>query len=305
MKKTYQITRRDLLKASIVSGFAGMAMPFSSFAADEPKPEEAYQLGCYTRPWDKFEYRVALDGIAEAGFKYAGIMTHKGKTWSIITPQTTPEEAAEVGAEVKKRGLKTISVFSDFSVAESLEKGIQDLKHNIDSCAICGSPHLMIGGTADEKLFQTYYKAVTECCAYAAEKKIILSVKPHGGQNSTGPQCRKIIEMVKQKNFGLWYDPGNIFYYSDGALDPVNDSAAVDGLVVGVSIKDFKLPKEVLLTPGTGKVNFTAVFASLKKGGFTRGPLVVECLEVGDAAKVTAEAKKALHLLQELTGQKG
>ena len=134
----------------------------------------------------------------------------------------------------------------------------------------------MVGGTTDEKLFQTYYKAVAECCAYAVEKKIILSVKPHGGQNSTGSQCRKIIEMVKQKNFGLWYDPGNIFYYSDGALDPVNDAPTVDGLVVGMSVKDFKLPKEVLLTPGTGKVNFKEVFALLKKGGFTRGPLVVE-----------------------------
>jgi hypothetical protein len=34
----------------------------------------AYQIGCYTRPWDQHDYRVALDGIAEAGFKYAGIL---------------------------------------------------------------------------------------------------------------------------------------------------------------------------------------------------------------------------------------
>ena len=57
-----------------------------------------------------------------------------------------------------------------------------------------------------------------------------MSVKPHGGQNATGPQCRKLIEQVGHKNFRLWYDPGNIFYYSDGNLDPVDDSATVDGL---------------------------------------------------------------------------
>ena len=114
--------------------------------------------------------------------------------------------------------------------------------------------------------------------------------------------CRKLIEQVGHKNFRLWYDPGNIYYYSDGRLDPVDDSATVDGLVAGVSVKDFKAPKEVMVTPGTGQVNFAKVFANLKKGGFTRGPLIVECLERGDAPKVTAEAKKARRFLEQLTG---
>jgi sugar phosphate isomerase/epimerase len=107
---------------------------------------------------------------------------------------------------------------------------------------------------------------------------------------------------VGRKNFGLWYDPGNIFYYSEGKIDPVSDSEAVDGLVVGMSVKDYRAPKEVMVTPGAGQVNFQALLARLKKGGFTRGPLVVECLERGPAEKVTAEAKKARRFLEELTG---
>jgi sugar phosphate isomerase/epimerase len=146
---------------------------------------------------------------------------------------------------------------------------------------------------------------VAECCDYAASKGVGLSVKPHGGQNATGPQCRRIIEQVGHKNFRLWYDPGNIYYYSDGKLDPVTDAATVDGLVVGMSVKDFKPPKEVLVTPGTGQVNFREVFARLKQGGFTRGPLIVECLERGDLAHIAAEAKKARQFMEELTGQKG
>jgi len=51
-------------------------------------------------------------------------------------------------------------------------------------------------------------------------------------------------------------------------------------------------------------VNFPEVFARLKKGGFTGGPLIVECLESGDLDKVTAEAKNARSFLEELTGQK-
>jgi hypothetical protein len=44
--------------------------------------------------------------------------------------------------------------------------------------------------------------------------------------------------------------------------------------------------------------------ANLKKGGFTRGPLIVECLEKGDLPALAAEAKKARVFLEELTGQK-
>ncbi len=208
-----------------------------------------------------------------------------------------------MGDEAKKRGLKMLSVYGDFSVANSTEDGISGLRKLLDLCAAAGSPNLLLGGVGDQKLYATYYKVIAECCDYAAGKGIGMSVKPHGGQNATGPQCRKAIELVGRKNFGLWYDPGNIFYYSNGELDPVTDAATVDGLVVGMSVKDYRHPKEVLVTPGTGKVNFPEVLKRLKQGGFIRGPLVVECLDQGDLPKVTAEARKARQFLEELTAK--
>jgi len=50
-------------------------------------------------------------------------------------------------------------------------------------------------------------------------------------------------------------------------------------------------------------VDFAAVLAKLKAGGFKSGALVVECLEPGDLAHTLAEAKKVRQLLQNLTGQ--
>jgi sugar phosphate isomerase/epimerase len=134
----------------------------------------------------------------------------------------------------------------------------------------------------------------------ASSRKVRLTIKPHGGTNATGPQCRKAIERVAHRNFGLWYDPGNILYYSDGQLDPVADAATVDGLVVGMSIKDYRPPKDVLVTPGTGRVDFPGVMRRLKQGGFRSGPLMVECLERGDLAKVTAQARQTRVFLEQL-----
>lgn len=302
MITTNSLTRRDFIRATTAATLAGLLRPPETPAADPP----GYQVGCYTRPWDQHDYRVALDGIAEAGYRHAGLMTHKGRSWVIITVDTTPDEAARVGEEVKKRGLRTLSIYGgDFPVAKSIEAGIAGLKRLVDHCVACDCPHLLLGGTANPALVGPYYKVVAECCDYAASKHVGLSVKPHGGQNATGPQCRQLIERVGHKNFRLWYDPGNIFYYSDGKLDPVDDALTVDGLVVGVSVKDYLPPKEVLVTPGDGRVNFREVFARLQRGGFTRGPLIVECLARGEAKQVTAEARKARRFIEALVGRAG
>ena len=300
------VSRRDFLGKTLKFGAAGFA---ASCALQSPATAaasgERWQIGCYTRPWAKFDYREALDAIAEAGFKYVGLMTTNTKTGLVISVGTTLEEAEQAGQEAKKRGLKIPSVYGgDIPVGKSLEAGIEGLKKLIDNCKACGAGNLMMGGVGNEKLYDVYYKAIAECCDYAAEKGIGMSVKPHGGLNATGPQCRKTIEMVNHRNFRIWYDPGNIMFYSDGKLDPVADAATVDGLVVGVSIKDYKYPKKVDVTPGTGQVDFAGVLARLKQGGFTGGPLIVECLEPGDLNQTLAEAKKARQFLEELTGQK-
>jgi len=313
MNDTHKHTRRRFL-GQITAGGVGSFMMSRMSAADVPeslKSQESspWQIGCYTRPWDQHDYRVALDAIAEAGYKHVGLMTTKSETRLVLSVATTLEEAQKVGEECKERGLEVPSVYGGgIPVEESLEKGIEGLKRLVDNCAAARAKNLMMGGVGDENLYAPYYKAIAECCDYAAEKGVGISVKPHGGLNSTGPQCRATVERVGNENFRIWYDPGNIYYYSDGRLDPVEDAAAVDGLVVGMCVKDYRpekegLPKEVMLTPGTGQVDFRGVLARLKQGGFAAGPLVVECLTRGELPQMLEEAKKARKFLEDLTAE--
>ena len=260
----------------------------------------SYRIGCYTRPWHKHDYRVSLDGIAEAGFEFVGFSTdYQGR---VINLNTSPEKAAAYGEEAKSRGLK-VAVLSGgaFGVSESISKGITDLEHWIDNAASLGAPDLHFGGINDPDIQDAYYKVIAECSDYAEDKGVRLSIKPHGGPNTTGAQCRKYIERVGHKNFGLWYDPGNVYYYTNGELDPVNDANEIDGLVFGMSVKDFQMPREVAVTPGTGMVDFPGLMSRLEKGGFTRGPLIVEGLAQGDLAYINDQAKKARELLEEIT----
>lgn len=291
-------TRRAFLGQLALAAAASVAVGRAAPA----KP--TWQIGCYTRPWAVDDYRVALDGIAEAGFAFAGLMTTKSGV--LISPETPVERVAQMADEAKARRLKIASIYGgNFLTKGDVAAGIVNLKKLIEHVARCRCPSLLLGGTGRPEQVDDYYKVVAECCSYAQGVGVNLTVKPHGGTNSTGPECRRLIQKVGHPNFGLWYDAGNIFYYSEGKLDPVDDSATVDGLVMGMSVKDWLPPKNVNVTPGTGKVDFARVLARLHRGGFKGGPLIVECLASGDVAQVTAEAKKARRFVEELTAKLG
>jgi sugar phosphate isomerase/epimerase len=293
-------SRRQFLSNTVKLGVVGaLGAPFA-FPQDS-KP--GWQIGCYTRPWAAFEYPVALDAIAEAGFSYAGLMTTNSPSHLVISAETTLEEAAQVGEACKARKLEVPSIYGGgIPVQESLEAGIAGLKRLIDNTEAVGATNLMMGGVTEPAQHEPYYKTIAECCDYAKGKGIGLSVKPHGGTNATGAELRALIDSVGNDNFRVWYDPGNIFYYSDGALDPIDDAPAVDGLVVGMSVKDYLPPKIVDLTPGTGQVDFTTVMEKLKAGGFTGGPLIIECLAPGELPQLLEEAKKARAFVEALVG---
>lgn len=291
-------TRRTFLQTTAALGAGAWC---AVRAAADPSGPTGWKLGCYTRPWDKFDLATALDGIAEAGFAYAGLMTSNTKQWVLVRADTPEEDILGYRELADERGLRILSIYGDgFPVETSLDHGIRGLRRLIDHCALCRCPNLLLGGTDNPDLADRYYRVVRACCDHAAEQGVGLSIKPHGGTNATGPQCRALIEQVDHPSFRLWYDPGNIFYYSDGKLDPADDAATVNGLVAGMSIKDFRPPNDVLLTPGTGRVDFARVVRQLRNGGFTGGPLLVECLKPGTATEVTTEAKRARRFLENL-----
>lgn len=302
-----QITRRGFLEQSVAVGAAGFAATQLTVETAHAKlpQKNPWQIGIFTRPWSQHDYRVAFDAMVEAGFQYAGLMNAKLKDRGLlISVETSIEEAQQIGDEAKKRGLKVASAYGGaIPVNKSLKEGIAGMKKLIDNCVAAGSASLLMGGISNKDLFQSYYKAITECCDYAAEKNLAIVMKPHGGLNATGPQCRESIKLVGKKNFNLWYDPGNIYYYSDGKLNPVDDAATVDSLVTGMCVKDYKHPKNVEVTPGEGEVNFSAVIKQLNKGGFTGGPLIIETLNPGDLAQTLKEAKQARQFVKEFLSE--
>jgi sugar phosphate isomerase/epimerase len=271
------MNRRQFLQSSSAIGTlaaAGMSSAIRPLQADEPAKTEGWQLGCFTRPFADFPYAETLDAIAAAGYAAVGLMS--------------------------ARLAIAVTYYGGPSANESPEGRVAALRRLIDNCGSAKCATILLGGTPKEEFFDAYYGAVKSVCDYAAERKVAFVLKPHGGLNATGAQIRDIVRAVGHPAFRVWYDPGNIFYYSEGKSDPLDDVASVAGLVIGMCVKDFKLPREVALNPGTGLVNFPELMKRLAAGGFRSGPLIVETLDPGDLPATTANARKAREFLQSI-----
>lgn len=287
-----------LASAGLGSGF------MAEFAvADEPSTPgtSPWQIGCFTRPFSEFTYSETLDAIAAAGFASVGLMAVKLSGGTVTLADANETQLDEIREEAAKRNLAiAVTYYGGPPVKNSLAEGVAGIRKLIANCQKSGCAAVVLGGTADESMMKGYYEAIATVCDEAAEKEVALVLKPHGGLNATGPQCREIIRRIDHPAFRMWYDPGNILYYSEGAIDPLDDVDSVAGLVSGMCVKDFSPPRDVAVNPGTGRVNFPELMKRLKAGGFRSGPLVVETLAPGDLATTTANARAARTFLEHL-----
>src|SRR5512140_1902923 len=117
MQSNPHLSRRDFLARAAQACGAGVLASNTALLQAQPAPAsgQSWQIGCYTRPFDKFDWRAAYDAIAEAGFKYAGLISTNTKEWIMIRVNTSTEDARQMGEEASKRGLKLLSAYGDFS----------------------------------------------------------------------------------------------------------------------------------------------------------------------------------------------
>lgn len=297
------LTRRTFLAQML----AGAGWPLAASlggrlqAAEASRPDIPYyqdhgwQIGCWTRPWAKEDYRVAFDAVVEAGMKYVALTGAKTDTGRVIAAATPVEQARQVGVEARRRGLEITHVYGG---GLPLHRGPDSLQRMIDNASAAGAWSVVLSGLGNEETYERSIRVITDLCDDAEKKQVALVIKPHGGLTGTGPLCRKAIKQIGHRNVSLMYDPGNILYYSEGELDPLEDCQTVEGLVTAISMKDFRPPREVAVTPGTGDIDFETLLARLKRGGFTHGAALIEIVSPGDADHTLREVVRARQFLE-------
>jgi len=127
--------------------------------------------------------------------------------------------------------------------------------------------------------------------AYGADHGVKIVTKPHGAVTATAADLLRCLEKVNHPNFGVWYDPGNIVYYT--GRDPLAEMVPLLPHITAFTAKDCAgANQEVMIQLGQGRVDFLALFRRLKQAGF-RGPIMVEGGAVGATADETTRHARA------------
>jgi sugar phosphate isomerase/epimerase len=275
------MNRRTFLQHTIAGGAATAA---GMFLAPSLDAAVHWPIGCFNRPWTTWSFDETLKQIKAAGYQTTGLLT-RTKDEPFIGADATPEYLATLKQRLAGSGLKANMGALRSRHNIPLDESIKEVRQQIANAEALALPYLLTFGVDKPEEYAHYYKVMSDAAAYAQERRIKLVMKPHGGGSGASDEIVAAMKAVQHPNFKIWYDAGNIIYYT--GKDPVEELKPIARHVTGFCAKDCAaLKSDVMVQFGTGKVDFAAVFGTLKAAGFA-GPVMVECCKVGATAVET------------------
>jgi len=277
-------SRREFLQHTIAGGIA------ASLTTSMRATSVRWPIGCFNRPWTTWSFDEALKQIKAAGYQTTGLLTRTGDE-PFIGADATPEYLARLKQRIADSGLKAIMGALRSRHSIPLDDSIKEVRKQVENADALALAYLLTFGVEKPEEYDHYNKVMRDAAAYAQERRIKLVVKPHGGSSGASDAIVAVMKAVRHPNFKIWYDAGNIIYYT--GKDPIEELKPIARHVTGFCAKDCGGVKDdVMIQFGAGKVNFAGVFGTLKGAGFD-GPIMVECCKVGTTAEETMANARA------------
>lgn len=272
--------RREFIKEAAAGTLVAAITTHSTDAA-----RINWEVGCFNRAFTKWPFDQALMSIKAAGYKSTGLLT-RTKEEPFVAASATQEYLTGLKKRLDASGLVANMAALNSRHSIPLEDSIAEVRKQIDNAHFLSVKYVMSFGTDKAEEFDHYIKVMRDVAAYAQEKKVRLVMKPHGGISGSSSEILRVIKDVDHRNFSIWYDAGNIIYYT--GKDPVTEIDLIAKYISGFCAKDCGSPKgDVMIQFGAGKVDFRAVFTRLNAGGFN-GPVMVEGCQVADTPEATS-----------------
>jgi L-ribulose-5-phosphate 3-epimerase len=247
------------------------------------------RLAGNTNSYHSYGLNQALEGIAEAGFKYVELSAVRG--WTEHVPLDADSEALgriREALEVNRLDPVSLGGHSDLSTREGMQRGLKAL----DLCERLGIG-IMITAAGHEGGGDSFLANIRRLADRAAVNNIMLAIEVAGDMAPTGAAAANVVERVERSNVFVNYDTANVEYY--GGVRAVDDLPEIVGRLGHVHLKDKRGGKGVWDFPaiGEGHVDFPAVLEILANGGFT-GPMSVEVEFLNDPWPPLADVHRAM-----------
>jgi sugar phosphate isomerase/epimerase len=245
------------------------------------------RLGFYTYSYtDRLRMPIAtcLERIARTG--YSGIDV-SGTDGSSADPRSVTPELRRLTRETAERlGLRIEAVITHAPLADSLATPLAkrlDLEGTVDLAVELGAEVVTfhMGGYPPGLFHNEFWAKVVNrirhAANYAAARRIVLAVDGiwPSWVDSSPNELDRLFHDVGSPNFGVNFDPS---YLAIMEVDPAGFVERFGNRIVHAHLKDYtgKYPQWTEQIPGSGQMNYAAVFAALDRIKFA-GSCAAEC----------------------------
>jgi L-ribulose-5-phosphate 3-epimerase len=250
-------------------------------------------LAASTNSYHTYGLDEALEGIAQAGFKYVELCAVRG--WTEHVPlEATDAQITELQAKLDGLGLQAsaLSGHSDLTTAE----GVVDGKKAVDLCTMLGLTimNTAIGGHYSEDEDRTAFMGyIHELADYAAERGVTLALEIHGDIMASGELSIPLIKEINRDNVRINYDTANCVFY--GGVEAIDDLRSTAPYLAHVHLKDTGGGKREWNFPAIseGRLDFGAILKLLDDVSYA-GPFSVEIEFQGEPWPPVSEVNRSM-----------
>ncbi len=231
-----------------------------------------------TNTYHGFSLDDALEGIAQAGFKYVELTGVAGWT-EHVNWQMNDEDFKSLKDKLSQKGLTAIALSGHCNIIA--EDGMEAFLKNVDLAARLGCQFIVTGTgethgdkevVENESVLIDTLRKITKKCEQVG---VCLVLETHGNNYNTGQTMYNLVSNIDSDFIGINYDTANVIFY--GNVRPEDE--IVNGItrLKFVHLKDKAGANNEWNFPAIGKgyIDFPKIFSVLRENNYD-GPISVE-----------------------------
>jgi L-ribulose-5-phosphate 3-epimerase len=217
-----------------------------------------------TMAFDGYALETALDELAALGVKHVEPASVDKIFQHLVEEDFCPARANWLRKELNARGLSCLSLSAhmDLTGADSVERFHRRLEFARNIGARCVNS--IAGPTGRLDVFKRNIPAIAD---RARDLGVVVALENHGDLLDREHQILEFIREINHPAIRVNYDTGNAWYYSKGAINPVEELALVAPVVAHIHLKTPKIVEGLLrwVALGDGILDLPAVGRVLKE----------------------------------------
>lgn len=231
-----------------------------------------------TNTYHGFSLDEALEGIAQAGFKYVELTGVTGWT-EHVNWQMSDTEISALKEKLSRQGLSAIALSGHCNIIAP--EGENAFLHNLELAARLGCKYIVTGTgethgdkevVEDESILVA---SLNRIVTRGEELGVCTVLETHGNNYNTGQAMYQLVSQIDSDFLGINYDTANVIFY--GKVRPEEDIVNGISRLKFIHLKDKAGADHEWNFPAIGKgfLDFPKIFALLDTHHYT-DPLSIE-----------------------------